>query len=671
MTSRFSAAKIPTLPRISVRDLEQQIIIGEGSFGRVYAGVWKALPVAIKVLKYQLLTTDEKTAFEKEVDLLWTCQKPGVVKFLGVCNDPGYCAMVFEQMHRSLYQLLHESGTSTPEEQITQPQRLQIARDIAEGMKNLHELRVVHGDLKSANILLTKHLRAKITDFGLSRVREASKSKSTLAPGQSPGTISWSAPEIFKGRKVSEASDMYSFGVILWELQAYMIPYDGWKLEAIMFQVLIESKNEPIPESCPSEWRRLITNCWNREPDQRPGAKEAFELFKSLIPAQRFVWQPVTELPCDGYTLRSEGYVSYPAGPQDWDIVLNCYNRRPAPGYEIESVEVIFNPQMDRIFAEKRFLLEQRHGNDMYSPLWRQQSDSLFREGILNIFETAAEPYIENSFPHVNIMPLWHGTQRARLRSLLSTGYGNFATSTDGEESYYGAGVYATLDAQYANFYANLRSDRQTEEPVLILNWGITYSSYPVLMEDFDVAAKKLKGRIERARYDSHVVLVIPNPANPTEYIPASLPTTSLEDDFYTEVVVFDQSHLLPKYIVTLKPSVRIETDSAAVDTDSVTAITAQKSADGSVVQVLVDYHRQDDTFDTEHKQVIAVNICMYSCFLSSAVIVAVSALSVAFAQSRRRCRWRSPRNSRRIDCISIISYVQLPLCHWRPLCTG
>ena len=97
--------------------------------------------------------------------------------------------------------------------------------------------------MKSPNVLLTEERRAKITDFGLSKVKQADTSKVTLTGG----TVAWNAPEVFKGERVGPATDVYALGVIFWELAARQLPMKGMNMAAITMKVIAKSPPPPAP----------------------------------------------------------------------------------------------------------------------------------------------------------------------------------------------------------------------------------------------------------------------------------------------------------------------------------------------------------------------------------------------------------------------------------------
>jgi hypothetical protein len=360
------------------------------------------------------------------------------------------------------------------------------------------------------------------------------------------GTVRWSAPEVFGLKpKATFASDMYSYGMILWELLTRKTPFEEQPNDHIVIAAVKGGEREEIPEGFHPVWQEVIEGCWQQDPAKRPTAAAVLARFRALLPPQRPQW-----LPEEDYSqspIRAEGYVRCPASESDWNLVLRCYAPNPIPGYDVGRVEVIFNPSMNAEFEGRRNRLQQRHGNPRYASRWRQDRDGEARAEVARRLEVLTAPYNDEDYPEVKLMPLWHGTQRNKLGSLLSAGYGAFGDTDDG---FFGKGIYATFDAAYAQMYADKFGPIDLENGVLIFNWGITYGSRPIIRSDYDENRQRLNWVPDTARYDSHFVPVVPTAAK-SVYIPITPP----EAHQFTEVVFFDTSHLLPRYLVTLQPT--------------------------------------------------------------------------------------------------------------------
>lgn len=187
---------------------------------------------------------------------------PYIVRLFGLCWDENKYAMVMELMpNASLHELLH-SGKKLPCDI-----RYSIARDIAYGLRFLHDRNVLHRDLKSLNVLLDGNLRAKLSDFGLSKV----KAQSYITTNSWGGTVAWMAPELFGLKpKYSPTSDVYAYGMTAWELASCEQPYKGIIINDIIISEVKQGEREEMPADCPEEFAKLIDACWSQDPGKRP-----------------------------------------------------------------------------------------------------------------------------------------------------------------------------------------------------------------------------------------------------------------------------------------------------------------------------------------------------------------------------------------------------------------
>ncbi len=139
------------LPEISWNELTLGNKVGQGGFGEVFQAKWRGLEVAVKKLTLGTLTGNEKTDFERETQAMWRAQFRNVLRLIGVCTEVNHYAMVVEFMRGgSLYDQLRHGGGAV----FTEKERWDIAIRVAQGLADLHGDRVIHGDLKSHNILL-------------------------------------------------------------------------------------------------------------------------------------------------------------------------------------------------------------------------------------------------------------------------------------------------------------------------------------------------------------------------------------------------------------------------------------------------------------------------------------------------------------------------------------
>ncbi|RZB66322.1 putative serine/threonine-protein kinase SIS8 isoform D [Glycine soja] len=260
-------------------DLEELKELGSGTFGTVYHGKWRGTDVAIKRIKKICFTgrssEQERLTVEfwREAEILSKLHHPNVVAFYGVVQDGpgGTMATVAEYMvDGSLRHVLLRK-----DRYLDRRKRLIIAMDAAFGMEYLHSKNIVHFDLKCDNLLvnLKDPMRpiCKVGDFGLSKIK-----RNTLVSGGVRGTLPWMAPELLNGssNKVSEKVDVFSFGIVLWEILTGEEPYANMHYGAIIGGIVNNTLRPTIPDHCDSEWRTLMEQCWAPNPAARPSFTE-------------------------------------------------------------------------------------------------------------------------------------------------------------------------------------------------------------------------------------------------------------------------------------------------------------------------------------------------------------------------------------------------------------
>uniref|UniRef100_A0A804P2U0 non-specific serine/threonine protein kinase n=1 Tax=Zea mays TaxID=4577 RepID=A0A804P2U0_MAIZE len=249
---------------IEFSEITVGIRVGVGFFGEVFRGLWNGTDVAIKVFLEQDLTTENMKDFCNEISILSRLRHPNVILFLGACMKPPHLSLVTEYMEvGSLYSLIHSKTQKT---KLHWKRRLKMLRDICRGLMCMHRLKIVHRDLKSANCLVNKYWTVKICDFGLSRVM----SNSAMNDNSSAGTPEWMAPELIRNEPFTEKCDIFSFGVIMWELCTLCRPWEGIPPVQIVYSVANDGARLEIPDG---PLGSLIADCW-AEPERRPCCQE-------------------------------------------------------------------------------------------------------------------------------------------------------------------------------------------------------------------------------------------------------------------------------------------------------------------------------------------------------------------------------------------------------------
>jgi serine/threonine protein kinase len=260
---------------IEEKDLQRIRVISRGTYGVVYLGKYMENDVAIKVFKKRNRRINMEN-FLKEVEILRGLRHKNVVLYMGVCIGQSSYMIITEYMDRgSLYNILHEKNVRLPVERI-----LDIIIEVAQAMVYLHKKQIVHCDLKSSNILVDHNWNIKLADFGLSRIRTRSSRLSTYEEKAKQklriGTPHWMAPEILRGEKYEESSDVYSFGLVVLELLTGQIPNKELSIPQITGLVGFNSDyRQEIPEDLPHEFFRfLIEKCTRRDPRERPSFQQ-------------------------------------------------------------------------------------------------------------------------------------------------------------------------------------------------------------------------------------------------------------------------------------------------------------------------------------------------------------------------------------------------------------
>ncbi|RIB29523.1 kinase-like domain-containing protein [Gigaspora rosea] len=271
-------------------------IIGDGGFGVVYKSEWenRGLTIALKKLKNIPLNGEEIIkGFVKELKYLQRVYKhQNVIEFYGVTRDiSGGLHMVLQFANNGNLREYLKSNFS----KLEWIDKLRIACEISDGLKFLHENNIIHRDLHSKNILVHEE-KMLIADFGLSKDETSKTSNSEVH-----GMTAYIDPKCFecfeccenKSYKRSKKSDIYSFGVILWEISSGRPPFQSVKISggavvrdfAILMQIKKGTREKPI-EGTPNSYVQLYKRCWDYTPDLRPTIEEISENLSNLYSQQ-------------------------------------------------------------------------------------------------------------------------------------------------------------------------------------------------------------------------------------------------------------------------------------------------------------------------------------------------------------------------------------------------
>ena len=266
--------------------------IGSGQFGNIYKIIEKETEkfCAAKISKFRLDICDEREIINlsREINIISQLNHPSILKYIGFNsknfnNKPKPVIIVELASNGSLEQILNLERKGLSHHEWDDTKKLINIYGIASGMAYLHNQNIIHRDLKPANILLDEHLFPKIADFGLSKIQsdKDSKNKSfgNFKTSGFKGTYAYTAPEVYQTNIYSTEGDVYSFGMIIYEIITNDIPYEGLNL----FQLLIKLRNNCHPEfkyPIPYCYRKIIENCWERY-DRRPDFDRIVEILET------------------------------------------------------------------------------------------------------------------------------------------------------------------------------------------------------------------------------------------------------------------------------------------------------------------------------------------------------------------------------------------------------
>ncbi|XP_066890978.1 ephrin type-A receptor 3 isoform X3 [Kogia breviceps] len=257
-------------------------VVGAGEFGEVCSGRLKLpskkeISVAIKTLKVGY-TEKQRRDFLGEASIMGQFDHPNIIRLEGVVTKSKPVMIVTEYMENgSLDSFLRKHDA-----QFTVIQLVGMLRGIASGMKYLSDMGYVHRDLAARNILINSNLVCKVSDFGLSRVLEDDPEAAyTTRGGKIP--IRWTSPEAIAYRKFTSASDVWSYGIVLWEVMSYgERPY--WEMSnQDVIKAVDEGYRLPPPMDCPAALYQLMLDCWQKDRNNRPKFEQIVSILDKLI----------------------------------------------------------------------------------------------------------------------------------------------------------------------------------------------------------------------------------------------------------------------------------------------------------------------------------------------------------------------------------------------------
>ncbi|KAK8622253.1 hypothetical protein V6N13_117176 [Hibiscus sabdariffa] len=275
---------------IDSRHLKLENKVASGSYGDLYKGTYRSQEVAVKILKPERIDDIHKD-FAQEVFIMRKVRHKNVVQFIGACTKSPNLCIVTENVNvrffltaffvflsaefmsgGSVYDYLHKQRGV-----FKLPTLLKVAIDVSKGMNYLHQNNIIHRDLKAANLLMDENEVVKVADFGVARV----KSQSGVMTAET-GTYRWMAPEIIEHKPYDHKADVFSFGIMLWELLTGKLPYEYLTPLQAAVGVVQKGLRPTIPKHSNPKLSQLLERCWQQDPTLRPDFSEIIEILQKI-----------------------------------------------------------------------------------------------------------------------------------------------------------------------------------------------------------------------------------------------------------------------------------------------------------------------------------------------------------------------------------------------------
>ncbi|KAK6235831.1 hypothetical protein SCA6_011168 [Theobroma cacao] len=262
---------------VDLKRLVMGVAFAEGTFGKLFRGKYNGEDVAIKILerpadKPEIAQALERQ-FQQEVMILATLNHPNVVQFIGACRKPMVWGIVTAYAKGGSVRQFLKNRQNRP-----MPLKLTVkqALDVAKGMAYIHGLGFIHRDLKSDNLLIAADKSIKIADFGVARIQVHSE-------GMTPhtGTYRWMAPEMIQNWPYTQKVDVYSFGIVLWELITGLLPFQGMTALQAAACVVQNGARPAIPKDCLPILSEIMTRCWDANPEVRPPFSDVVNMLET------------------------------------------------------------------------------------------------------------------------------------------------------------------------------------------------------------------------------------------------------------------------------------------------------------------------------------------------------------------------------------------------------
>ncbi|XP_062506312.1 uncharacterized protein LOC134182887 [Corticium candelabrum] len=291
--------------------------LGGGGFGDVYEAKYRGMTVAVKLLR-EWQDAKSSYEFQREILFMQTVRHPNIVLFIGCGSTEATREpfLVLEYMSKgTLCDILYGDNPLD----FSHNQKIGFALDIARGMRFLHGLNPprIHRDLKSANLLVSDNWVVKVSDFGLGRAVTSGQQRKTttlletrwskLRWSRTPSTVTvsllnpeselshrhvgtarWCAPELRAGGEYHVSVDVFSFGILLWEIWCHRLPFDNYPFSSAAANAINKGERPPVPTDCSPIYTALMKLCWSHNPNDRPNFVHIVASLEALQAAPAF-----------------------------------------------------------------------------------------------------------------------------------------------------------------------------------------------------------------------------------------------------------------------------------------------------------------------------------------------------------------------------------------------
>mmetsp|Transcript_105320 Transcript_105320/g.187208 ORF Transcript_105320/g.187208 Transcript_105320/m.187208 type:complete len:288 (-) Transcript_105320:154-1017(-) len=262
-----------------------------GRTAQVFKGFWRKIDqvVAIKEIRMmdtgqEVLAEDEKLVFLRELAVLQKVHHSNLVKMYGVCTSPFRIITEFCE-GGACFELLHNRY----EIELDLVQQVKMCLDVADAVRYLHNMNIIHRDLKSLNLLLAEAITGpevtplvKVCDFGVARLKVMDASWGAMT--MQAGTKHWMAPEMWRGHDYTEKVDVWSFAMVIYEIVCREVPFEEEDQNSVEMIVMngLRPDMAAVPPETPAPLVKMMEDCWEQDPNLRPSFEVVVPLLEDL-----------------------------------------------------------------------------------------------------------------------------------------------------------------------------------------------------------------------------------------------------------------------------------------------------------------------------------------------------------------------------------------------------